>query len=173
MATTDKNIEQKIKDSSEQGKVLIKSITAFIKKNIHNDRFHDELLAKYQKPVQGIIDLLKEEQNQEKDTIKALTLLRDFWRLERIIDRFSNDDPAGDPFFNLVGSYDALEYIWSRSKKELKEFENHNGTMFYKLFDNEPDDIAFSEYSLAIMAGRVDEGFRIIKEWKKKQKNKK
>lgn len=173
MATTDKNSEQKTKDSSEQGKALIKSITAFIKKNIHNDRFHDELLYKYQEPVQGIIDLLKEEQNQEKDTIKALTLLRDFWRLVRIIDRFSNDEPAGDPFFNLVCTYDAMEYIWSRSKKELKEFENHNGTMFYKLFDNEPDDIAFSEYPLAIMAGRVDEGFRIIKEWTKKQKNKK
>lgn len=170
MATTDKNNEQKIKDSSEQGKVLIKSITAFIKKNIHNDRFHDELLEKYQKPVQGIIDLLKEEQNQEQDTIKALTLLRDFWRLDRIIDKFSNDDPAGDPFFNLVCNYDAMEYIWSRSKKEIKEFEIHNGTMFYKLFDNEPDDIAFSEYSLAVMAGRVDEGFNIIRN---KQKNRK
>ncbi len=170
--TNDKT-EKKIKNSSEQGKVLIKSITAFIKKNIHNERFYDELLDKFEKPFQETIDLLKEEQIKEKDTIKALSLLQDLWRLDRVINKYSNDDPLGETFFTLVCSFEGIDIICSFNKTELKEFEKHNGTMFYKLFDNEPDDIAFSEYRVAVMAGRVDESFRIIKERKKKQKNKK
>lgn len=172
MATTDINNEQKAKDSSEQGKVLIKSITAFIKKNIHNDRFYDELLEKYEKPLQEIIDLLKEEQIKEKDSIKALSLLQDFWRLDRVINKYSNDDPIGETIFTLLCSFEGTDLICSFSKKELKEFEMQKGTMFYKLFDNEPDDIAFSEYPIAVMAGRVDESYYIIRE-PKKQKTRK
>lgn len=150
---------------------LINDIEKFIKAHAKDDSFMNDILVRYEQPVQEMIEQLISENKENKNDFEALLTLQSFWRLGYFIDRYSEKNPITDPFFCLVNCSDGMDYTFSFNKKELKEFEKTVETAFYKLFDNEPDDIPFSEYPLAIMLGRVDEDFNIIKKKAKIKKH--
>lgn len=142
---------------------LISYIEQFIDENANNESFLDDLYTRYQKPVQEIIEQALAEQSEKKDNFSALLMLQEFWNLGDSINKHLSDDCDKDPFFVHVGCIDGMSFTYSFSKEELKEYELSCETEFYKIFDDEPDDIEFSEYPLAVMLGRVDDTFNILK----------
>ncbi|EMG2881694.1 hypothetical protein V4100_000982 [Pseudomonas aeruginosa] len=160
---TRETAEKRRNRASIKAASLISYIEQFIDENANNESFLDDLYTRYQKPVQEIIEQALTEQAERKDTFDAILMLQGFWSLGDSINKHLSDDSDKDPFFVHVGCIDGMSLTYSFSKKELKEYELSCETEFYKIFDDEPDDIEFSEYPLAVMLGRVEDTFNIIK----------
>lgn len=142
---------------------LVNEIERFVEANGRKDSFLDDLFDRYEKPVQKIIEQAIQEQNQKKNNFEALLMLQGFWALTDVINSHLTDEMDKEPFFAHVGCLDGTCFTYSFSKAELKEYELTCETEFYKIFDDEPDDIEFSEYPLAIMLGRIEDTFNIMK----------
>lgn len=145
-----------------KGQDLIQSIERFVKAHAKDESFKTDILERYEKPVQELVEHLISDHKNNKNDREAIKLLQDFWRLAYLTENYPEKDHIEDSFFNLVNCIDGINYTFSFSKEQLKEYELGQETAFYKLFDNEPDDIESSEYPLAIMLERVDIYFNII-----------